>query len=519
MIKKIICLVLCVVLLATPALATPISSGSFSSIIVYGLTSDGSGATFNDSGNYIVVDSIEFLDQVVTALQLNVAWQRHTTIVPYFVGRCTILGSGTYRGIFVRRELFHITTATQGDILINGRYYDASQNHYFPINGSDLFFDYTFSLSQNSSYYYLYADARVENNSTAIILCDTATTQTLDNILVCLDDIQTIASRIATVDSSIYTTLSSIYTAVQNVEGDLQNTNSYLSLIRTNLNTISSTCDQILSASNQTNTILTNTQTYLQTHLPLIEGDLNTINNSINNFRVDFGNFAVDCLAALNSIDSTTQHIDETLDEIMDYYNGTALQNVPVTTSGGSSMNLWSLIKNSVTTTLSGIGGFFSGLFDFIGLFSSSATGFNTFLTIDSYSPVTYVPTDFMLSGANVIPDQTFNYWDTNYRYNIKCSGTTITAYANVSSGSGYSRSILSGLQLEPGQYMLYAPNSGGDFDIILRVGNANFGSWVSDLNYPFTVNNTTTFGILLRFPSGTLNFSKSFELKVVKTG
>ena len=516
MIKKIFCFMLCVIILITPTFASNYdSSFSYNSLYFMNVFSS---TTNNVFGYASVVSSDDFLVLALSALQSNIEFMQFANVQPYSVQRVIVNGLDEYLCVTSLKLNFRSITANSGNIYINGHAYDASITNTFPNDANELVFPRATYFTQNGNGISktLYV---AEDYNDQIILANVGTDPYLNSVITKLTSIVNSCQSITTVCTNINSKINNLFTAVSNISSDLQTVNSYLSTIDSNLSDISTTVDSILSANNTTNNLINDLQDYFEIHFPILETDLNTINTSINNFRVQFGNFAIDCLAALNRIDATTQSIDETLDAIMDYYNGTALESVPVTTSGGSSINLWSLIKNSVTTTLSGVSGFFNGLFDFIGIFSTSASGFNTFLTISTWAPVNYVPEDLTLSNHNIIPDESFNYWDPSYRFHIVRSGTTITVTGPDHYNGGYSRQIQTNITLEPGDYLLYAPNSNGSFSIILRIGTSNFGSYVSDGNYPFRVNNTTTFNILLSIPANQDGFTKSFDLKVVRTG
>lgn len=516
-------LLLSILTIISPVLATNLETGS---ITHFGLPNvfdyDPYNITFITSvSGYIVVDQTEFLNAVVQGFMSNMAWEKYVNFTPYSVQHCEV-NYRYYRCITAPRFDFTIDTSFGNYVSINGFSYQTGQQYTFPNSTSDLYFDRSISMqgqqttASGHSTKTAYAYGIYNNPSIRLMLCDDSD-NSINEITDYLSSIRDNVYYISTNYAGAVTLLSNLYTAVSSISSDVVTIKTYLNNINSNVSSIASTCSDILTQAQVNGQLLEDINDFLIYHFPVIENDLVSINNSINSFRSDFNIFALSCISHLNSIDSTTQSIDSSLDELLDLTKGTALQNVPVS-SGGSTFSLWSIIKNSVSLGLGATGNFFSGLFDLLGIFGQYSNGFSSFTNISAYAPVSYIPEDLSISNQNLIGDSTFSKWNTNYKINIIRNGTSIRC--NVMSGApnSYTFTIEENLHLEPGNYLLYAPSIQG-VSIVLRYNNSNYGSYVTDTNYPFSVSSSRNFSINLIINGTYAPFDRTFNLKVVNTG
>lgn len=522
---RLLSLLLSILIVCVPVLATNLETGNITHFGLPGVFDyDPYNIQFITSvDQYIVVDQVEFLNSVVQGFMANLAWEQYVNFTPYSVQHCEI-NYKYYRCITAPRFDFTLDTSLGSYVSINGFSYSTGTSYTFPNSTSDLYFDRAITLrgsqttSSGHSQKTAYAYGIYKNPIIRLMVCDDSD-NSINTITDYLDSIRINVYAIATSQNSAITFLSNLYTAVSNISSDVTTIKNYLSSISTNVSAISSTCSSILTQSEVNGQLLEDINDFITYHFPIIEDDLYYINSSINTFRSDFNTFALNCLSSLNSIDTTTQSIDDNLDELLQLQKGTALQNVNVSTSGGSTFSLWNIIKNSVTLGLSATGGFFSGLFDLLGIFGQYSSGFDSFRTLSTISPVTYVPEDLVIANNNLFPGESIVVSDGSNGYSVVFNGTIVNYTVNNPSDSFLRYDTVS-FTLEPGNYVLYGVHGSSNKHALLlrKNGNTTFGSYVYSDNYPFTLTATTVFKIRVFIYRTAGNRSDSFEIKVVKT-
>lgn len=207
-----------------------------------------------------------------------------------------------------------------------------------------------------------------------------------------LSSIVSSLSSISNYAGSMNTTLSSILTGINTSNSSLSTIATRLSTINTNLTGIANRVQTLISNTNLTNEMLDQLGNFIVMNWPNLEADLESIDSHLVTFNQQFNNYASTVLTRLQSIDTTVNHMDDTLDEMMDHFNGEALKDVPVE---GTNMNLWSVIKSSVSNGISGLGSFFKLLFGYIGHFAGQSSGsFGYIDGIDHYNDGYYTPQD-----------------------------------------------------------------------------------------------------------------------------
>ena len=377
-------------ILISPVLASVSTPISFSKIKVWDIDN-----TWHNTGGFVVIpDATDFLTMITTAYGVNQDFRSVCTNVPYSVVNVTIQDASgnnfSGQSIAFRSGTYERRSGSPATFV--GSYYIGSGASF---TYNSYFFTDAFSYSTSHATYYL-----PKNENGQFILFDNSVDPDMDSIITMLDSISTYCYGINSKMGTNNTTLSSILSAINTSNSSLSTIATRLSTINTSLGTINNTLGVInnrLITTNATlsdiDSILYDTYNYLNDQLEIMGDSLDSIDTNLVYFSNQFQIYSSTVLSHLDNI-------DQNLQEIHDEMSGEALKDYNVTPhGGGSSINLWQVIKMGVSGGMSAIGNFFNMLLESVGLFGGgSATGFDILYDVTQASE-TYNPTD-LISGV-----------------------------------------------------------------------------------------------------------------------
>lgn len=494
-----------------------------------------SNTTEHSLTGYITsMSDTEFLNTVSLIYNYNLDFLDKFTIVPYSIQQVE------FRDFEYEVECLvpcmksgDLTPKVTGQYSLNGRPYSLTAGA--PINwySGNMPFEYLFTVanvyaSANLGPYNYILGGKYKEFSDGTRMGRILTYQygnessSLD-IIGSLDSITSSLSSISSNVISANSLLSNIYSSISNNNNNLSAIASTLSSIDSKVSTIVSTANSILSAVNVTNNVLDDTYQLLDESFTTLDNDLVSIDYNLGIFSSNFSSYASSVLNILNSIDGTTQHIDETLDQMMEHFNGTALEGVTV--EGSNSPNLWQLIKSSVSTGLSGLGQYFALLFKSITEFASQAVlAFGYFggsSDISNYSPVQYNPTDLTIPPDSNIFAEPVQLNINNSKYVIKGSGNSynIESLGNDTTTGFWAIIPKNSVTLTAGNYILYrfSDNSNAYVTIFNSSGGARIKqSPTTTSSIGFTLSSDTSILVNL-YVNGTKTFTTTGTLRLEK--
>ena len=483
---------------------------NFTSIRFYGIESN----THNLNGTYTVIDSNEFLALVTSCMALNDNFRVYTESEPYsvFTARFNDSTSQDFAVVTFRTGTYYFSDSflehyvSGNTYLVNGVDLDPGTLDYFTLTTTNCLFDDSLTVSNvgYSGQTYLVA----KNDADRVLCFDIGTNPVMSSILSRLTQIRTnvatITEKITSIETktnAIHSLMSSIYSGINNLHSDLNDVNSKLTSINSSLSSISTLCTSILSGVDSIDDAIT-------LYFPVFHNDLSDIDSDLNTFRTNFSNYAVTMISQAQTANSTLSNIDDQLEDINDLLNGTALQGVTV--QGSYYPNLWSLIKSTVTTSLSGFGLFFTLLQGFVNNFSGPASqAFSVIDTIDLYSPVDYDPVNIS-SPLFVFPGRIASSGDTTIQ---TWAGSNNILVSNTSVSNGTYQYAISSIYLDPGVYTLICtlPSDKANVILISYTDNSqNYGT--------FTVSERTRYNISCR-ASRTSIYNVSGSASLVRSG
>ena len=415
------------------------------------------GSTWLQHQDYFTnISGEDYVGLVCAAMAINQDFRSVFTDVPYSFPEIDLQhnNGNTWYGSTVAMRVGTLTRRSGNTATYVGAYYIGSSA---TVNWSTFFFPeaQTYFSSGNSNF-----KLAADNNSDLMVYVP-GSNPAADSVLGQLNQLNTTLSQLSTLQSTANTSLSNIFNAVSNTNTSLSVIASRLTDVNTKLQNIYTHINNLETLVSTNNSLLEDVKDYVTDYFPSFDDDLYNINENLYNFYNSFLDYADDVRDYLYSIDQNVASIDESLDEFMELYNGTPLQQVPVRNS--SSPNLWGLIKNGVSAGLNGFGQLFDLIFNAIGFFSSDVNGgFDSIMTIDEYQSVTYNPQILVYSSIN-FPN--FEY--TTKGVTFSCSNGSVTV-SSVDSNTGYAYYRPSYSQsLSPGTYRI---NATGNSNVVVYV-------------------------------------------------
>lgn len=445
---------------------------NFSSVRLYGLETN----THSLNGTYTVIDSNEFLALVTACMAINDQYQIVTDSDPYdfLTARFNDSTSQDYIVVAFRTGSYDIrpqlTANAQyyNNLNINGVNIDPSTQTYFVLTNTNCIFDDSLTISNVGTHGDTFLIAK--NDADRVLCFDVGTQPVMSSILSRLTSIRDNVNSIATYMPSITNILTNIYTGVNSMTSNVSSINALLGGISTKLTSINNTCNSLLTAEQAI-------EADLDSYLPDFDNYLDSIDSELQVFYNNFTTYASSVLTQMQDANDTLSSINSNLDDMMDMMNGTALQNVQVP---GAGINLWSLIKNSVSTSINGLGSFFRTIFTAIGWFVTPAmSAFDDFGNISNYESVPYNP-----GFRVVIPGNFGQQTLTTGKVTITTDNTlVIIEQSEYVGNSSYSQTTIGSVYLEPGQYTLSDAGTSSQFPRIqikkgsnlYRAGNGSF--------------------------------------------
>lgn len=474
---------------------------NFSSVRLYGLESN----SHSLNGTYTVIDSNEFLALVTACMAINDQYQIVTDSDPYdfLTARFNDSTSQDYIVIAFRTGSYDIrpqlTSNAQyyNNLNINGLNIDPSTQTYFILTNTNCIFDDSLTISNVGSRGDTFLIAK--NDADRVLCFDVGTQPVMSSILARLTSIRDNVAVISSYIPSMSSVLSNIYTALSTSNTNLSNIYSRLGSINSTLSAISTICSSMLSELQDTNATL-------ELYIPEIENDLDDISDSLTSFYQSFSTYSTNMIAQAQAANTTLSDINDTMTGIEDLLNGESLKEVTV--PGSNSPNLWSLIKSSVSTGISGFGQFFNLIFTILGTFSYNAgQAFSAINQIDLYNPVIYNPTN-MVQELISFPYRLIVDGDTT----IISSGTNLTLI-NTTISTGQYRYPVTSIYLDPGQYVLNSniPSNIGTFRLVSYADN-------SQKNGYFEVTERTRFNCTVTAYKNVI-YNDTYTISLVRSG
>lgn len=407
LIRFFICLLLCVGILCVNVLGATPSQFAYYQLISL------EGNTHTQSGTYVFIDDIEFLNYVTMIYSLNIDYEKAFYSKPFSVQTIDLYNEGTFVGHYnvICMQYGNFTPKVSGWVSLNGNPVELTIGTPYYLGSTVFPFASRYTIPNVHPYgnpsasYNFFVACDVDTN----ILCyRTSEDGIMDSILSVLNSIESnitsIDSSLSSVDSNLdlsRSLLNNIYNSLRTIINNtlaltnqgIANIYSTLISINSSLSTINNT---ITSFANEVDADFDAIYEAIEYDLwsdVIANGDtLERIESKLQAFSNQFQQYAMHMAQSITNIENDVDEMNDTLSDLNDHFNGESLKQVSVP---GTGTNLWSIIWQGLQAGLSGLGSLFSAIFNGIGFFAQSASnGFQYFDTINDYQSVVYAPTD-----------------------------------------------------------------------------------------------------------------------------